>query len=392
MTVVNICSSPYELLQSIGKETILEEFKEFFLKKYMTIDDVQDLQKGIFTSKLKRFTYESVLYNIDKYLSRYLVSLTNIKKIFLPQLLDKTHSTFYLGVSDDGIITGIPMTKNTLNYLQSDLLQLLEKHYQDIIGLHKHQRTGNMNPLVINGTIYYQYEKLINILKNHTIINIHVLQNNKSENLTCQKLLQTIDNTIREQDSYLDKLKKHKELKRIKREYNDRYSSGFQKLIRSDVMIEFAKYTSISARQLTMLLEILKKKIQNHSDVEKHLQNGSYIIGSLFPDDEEQDRYYGSLLNIFLLEYKEFKNIQLSKNIEVGKYSLKQPIRKIKPLLNNISCFNQYLDEIYCMIEIRIPFIKDIKAFIALRKNEKMCILERDFNKDEQGPYTNEIC
>ena len=156
MTVVNICSSPYELLQSIGKETILEEFKEFFLKKYMTIDDVQDLQKGIFTSKLKRFTYESVLYNIDKYLSRYLVSLTNIKKIFLPQLLDKTHSTFYLGVSDDGIITGIPMTKNTLNYLQSDLLQLLEKHYQDIIGLHKHQRTGNMNPLVINGTIYYQ--------------------------------------------------------------------------------------------------------------------------------------------------------------------------------------------------------------------------------------------
>ena len=98
------------------------------------------------------------------------------------------------------------------------------------------------------------------------------------------------------------------------------------------------------------------------------------------------------MLNIFLLEYKEFKNIQLSKNIEVGKYSLKQPIRKIKPLLNNISCFNQYLDEIYCMIEIRIPFIKDIKAFIALRKNEKMCILERDFNKDEQGPYTNEIC
>ena len=45
--------------------------------------------------------------------------------------------------------------------------------------------------------------------------------------------------------SYLEKLNENKRQKKIKRDYNDRYSQAYHKLIRSNVMYEFREYTSI---------------------------------------------------------------------------------------------------------------------------------------------------
>jgi len=39
----------------------------------MTIDDIYDILNHVYTHKIERLTYESVLFNIDKYLSRYII-------------------------------------------------------------------------------------------------------------------------------------------------------------------------------------------------------------------------------------------------------------------------------------------------------------------------------
>ena len=74
----------YELHQNIDSETILKEHKEFFLRKSLTLDDISDIKKRYMNTKTKRYIYDSVIYYIDKYLNRYMLSLTNISKIFLP--------------------------------------------------------------------------------------------------------------------------------------------------------------------------------------------------------------------------------------------------------------------------------------------------------------------
>jgi len=118
MVQLQFIESEYKLLDNFGNEDILTEFKQWFLKKTMTLDDIHDLKKGIVNSKLERYIYESIISYIDKYYDRYLLSLTNIKKQFLPQLLDKTHSRFIIGVNDDGTISGIPIIPKYLENLK----------------------------------------------------------------------------------------------------------------------------------------------------------------------------------------------------------------------------------------------------------------------------------
>ena len=56
MVVINILKDKYELLEDIGPEGILKEYKEFFLRKAYTIYDFRDLENGILTNKLQIYT------------------------------------------------------------------------------------------------------------------------------------------------------------------------------------------------------------------------------------------------------------------------------------------------------------------------------------------------
>ena len=96
------------------------------------------------------------------------------------------------------------------------------------------------------------------------------------------------------------------------------------------------------------------------------------------------DRYYGKLVKIFLEEYKYFKIIQLRKNIVLPRFNLKNPVKRLNPLLNNVIIFSEQLKMDFYMIEIEIPFIKDIHAFVASKKTNK--ILERSYTKN--NPHT----
>ena len=85
---------------------------------------------------------------------------------------------------------------------------------------------------------------------------------------------------------------------------------------------------------------------------------------SLFPDDENMDKYYGNLVRIYLEEYKYFKVIQLRKNIVLPRFTLKNPIKRLNPLLNNVIVFSEQLKMDFYMIEIEIPFIKDVQMLM----------------------------
>jgi len=63
---------------------------------------------------------------------------------------------------------------------------------------------------------------------------------------------------------------------------------------------------------------------------------------------------------------------------------MKNPMKKLCPLLNNVHIFNEHLNMDFYMIEIEIPFIKDINAHIASKKDKK--ILERGCIDNE--PHT----
>ena len=373
----------YELHQNIDIETILKEHKEFFLRKSLTLDDISDIKKRYMNTKTKRYIYDSVIYYIDKYLNRYMLSLTNISKIFLPNLLNQTHSKFYIGVSDEGIINGIPMCMDMIDNLKQDLEIKMNEYYDNILGLHYNK--GDIE-IIIGDETYYDFSKLINILKKHTKINIHILKNNNHKNKKCDDLLNKINEALEEEKIYYKDLNKYKLLKKQKCDYNDKYSQAFHKLIRSNVMDEFKEYTSISLTKFNNLLKILHDKIKEHDDVEKYLKNGLYIDKSLYPEDKELDEEYGEYMHLYLEEYKHFKMIQLSKNIVVKAFPQKNPIKKINPILKNISCFNEYLDMNYIMIEIEIPFIKDKNVYIVSKKDKK--ILKRGYTNDMNMPCT----
>jgi len=388
MIQVKINESEYNLFDNIGQENILIEYKQWFLKKSMNLDDITDIKQGFINSKIKRHICESIISYIDKYYERYLLSLTNIKKYLLPQVLDKTHSKLYIGVNDDGTITGIPLIKDLIPKIKADLEKSILKHYENIIGLHNLK--GGFE-IIINNKKYFDYSKLISILKKHTSVNIHILKNKqKTKNKTCQTLLQTIKQTLIKEEEYLNLVKENKRLKKFKDQYNKRYCQGFYILINSDIMDEFRQFCSLSKDKFNNLLSIFQAKLKNNKHIELYLRNGSYINGSIYSENSLEDQNLSDNLQVFLDEYKEFKKIKLSKNIKVTRITSKHPIKNIRPFLKDISCFNEYLDIDYCMIEINIPFIKDIYAFIGKKnKDSTIKILQRGFIKNLETPCTH---
>ena len=83
MVHTSIQEGVYSLLQNIGQESILKEYKEFYLRRSLTLYDYRDLQKGILTTKVQNYLEKTLEYYFNKYLKKYICSLTNIDKHFL---------------------------------------------------------------------------------------------------------------------------------------------------------------------------------------------------------------------------------------------------------------------------------------------------------------------
>ncbi len=377
MVVLSIISDKYSINDNIGEETILKEYKEFYLNKPLHLSEIEKLFNGIISSNVEKQIYDTIIYYINKYFDRYLLSLTNISKIYLNNLTEFTHSKICIGVSDNGVITGIPLKEYQIINLKEEIIKKIINYYDNIIGLKLNSEKGDLE-INIQGKIYYNFEKLVHILKKHTRINIHKIKNKRKYNHECFKLKSLIDELKIQEQEYFKKLDEYKKLMDKKIQYNNKYSVPFNKLIRVDeIMNEFRLYTSLTNKQLDDVLSLLKSKIIERYDVEKYLLNGLYINNSIYPEDLIKDKYYGELIKTFLEEYKYFKIIQLRKNINIPRFNMKNPMKKLNPLLNNINIFNEYLDMDFYMIEIEIPFIKDINAYIALKKNKK--ILKRGY-------------
>ena len=377
-----IDNNTYELNSKIGNEDCLTEYKEFFLNKNLSLTEIKNLENRIISDKILNNVYNCILQNyIDKYSIKYILSLSNIDKLLLDNYLDKNFSNLYIGVSDDGIITGIPIKLNMIDKLVKDIECRLNNYFEDIIGLHLNKGDTQIQ---IGYETYYDFNKIIDILKKHTKFTIHILKKNNLINKDCEYILNYIKEILVEEINWNKNKEYHNNLMKMKYEYNMKYSQPFYKLIRSDIMIEFKHFTSIKENLYFDILFILQEKIQEREDVYKYLLDGLYIKDSLFPEDNKKDIYYGNIIKIFLEEYKIYKHIQLTKNKKVKKFKKRNPKRKLNGLLKNISCFNQYLfenNEIeYIMISISLPIIKDKNVFIGFKGNSEIQILQRSYD------------
>lgn len=383
--------SDYKLNDSIGSEDILNEYKEFFLKEYLTINEINLLQKSIINDKLNNNIYNSILYYIDKFFLKYLISMANIDKKYLNTIENKNFCNFYIGVSDEGNITGIPINVNLIDNLMIDIKNKINNYYNDLIGLHITKKKGVK--MFIGNDIYYNYDKILRILKEYTKIEIIKINSNNNKNHICEEYINYINNILIEEKIYLSKLYDYKDLIKKKTVYNDNYTGPFYKLIRNEIiMSKFREYCSLDNNIFDNIIKLLKEKIIIQSDVNNYLKNGQYIPYSIYPNELDKDHILSSNINIFLEEYNDFKKIELQYNIKTNKFKERNPKRKLKSILNNISCFNQYLynnkDIIYIIIKISWIFVKDKNLYIGYNDNNNIKIIERTYESDLKMPCT----
>lgn len=379
----------FSLNQNIGEESILKEYKEFYLKKHYTLQDYKDLQEGIISNKIRDNIHNSLKYYFDKYLQKYICSLTNIDKKYLSSIQEENYSKFYIGVSDTGDITGIPIHKSQLQDIKLLLEEKLVYYYKDLIGLHKNK---GEKKVLIDDCIYYDFKKIVDIVKKHTKIKIHKLDKNSFNNDEYIKMDIIISQVLQEQKKYLLNKKIFQDKKKIKKEYNEKYSQAFHNLINSDTMYEFKIYLQQFNFPFDDVLKLLRLKIKSSNTVENYLKDGFYVKKSLFPEDEKKDKYYGEKVNDFLEYYKKFKEIMLEKNIKIEPFIQKDPIRKLNAVLKNINCFseqfNKNKDIIYIMIEINLPIIKDNKVYLGLKEKGNIKIIKRTYEYNMNMPCT----
>ena len=379
----------FSLNQNIGEESILKEYKEFYLKKHYSLQDYKDFQEGIITNKIRDNIHNSLIYYFDKYLQKYICSLTNIDKKYLDSIQEENYSKFYIGVSDTGNITGIPIHKSQLEDIKLLLEEKLVYYYKNLIGLHKNK--GDKKVL-IDDCIYYDFKKIVDIVKKHTKIKIHKLEKNSFKNDEYIRMDRIISEVLKEQKKYSLNKKIYQDKKKIKKEYNEKYSQAFHNLINSDTMYEFKLYLKEIDFPFDDVLKLLRSKIKSADTVENYLKNGFYVEKSLFPEDEVKDKYYGEKVNKFLEYYKEFKDMMLEKNIKIEPFILKDPIRKLNEVLKNINCFSEQFnknnDIIYIMIEINLPIIKDNKVYLGLKQKDNIKIIKRTYEYNMKMPCT----
>ena len=378
--IITIEINKYKLYDNLGNENCINEYKEFYINKNFNLIDIKNFMKGIISKKIMENIYQSIINNyINKYCRKYILSLSNIDKILLPNLSEVNHSTLYIGISDNGIITGIPINYNMIDKLKEDILERITEYYKNLIGLHKNK--GN-NKIEVGDNTYYTFDKIIKIIKKHTQIKINILKKNKIKNKKCDDLLIYIKKILEEEEEYIIQKKFYNTMVRMKTNFIMKYNLPFFKLIRSDIMIDFKYYSKLSDNDFDTVLFILQKNIIERIDVYKYLHNGFYIDNSLFPNNKKKDKYYSELIKQFLNEYNEFKFKQIKKKIKVKKINKKNPINKLNGLLSDISCFSNYLYDnneiVYIMISISLPIIKDKNVYVGFKNiNSDIKILSR---------------
>ena len=389
--IIQYINSNYKLNDLIGSEDILNEYKEFFLKNYLTINEINLLQKSIINDRLNNNIYISILHYIDKFFFKYLISMTNIDKKYLNTIENQNFCNFYIGISDKGYITGIPININLINNLMIDIETKINKYYDNLIGLHITKKKGIK--MCIGNDTYYCYNKILGILKEYTKIEIIRINSNNNKNDICEEYINYINSVLNEEKVYLSKLYNYRDLIKKKTIYNDSYTGPFYKLIRNDkIMNKYKEYCSLENNIFDNIINLLKDRIIIQSDVNNYLKNGQYINNSIYPDDKDKDIVLSNNINIFLEEYNEFKKIELQYNIRTNKFKERNPKRKLKSILNNISCFNQYLynnkDIIYIIIKISWIFVKDKNLYIAHNNNNNIKIIERTYEPHLKMPCT----
>lgn len=390
MVNITIKQKQLKLLDSKGPEDILNEYKEFYLRRPLTLFDYRDLQNGILNSKTQDNIHHTIDYYFDKYFKKYLCSLINIDKHFLENILEENFSNFYIGVSDEGTITGIPIHKDYLPQFIETIEEKLSTYYKDIIGLHYEK---GIKEIQIGEEIFYDFEKLLSIIKRHTKINIHILDKSNSTNPNYEKINKFVYDVLEEEKEYDKEKKFYKQIKLKKKLYNEKYSQSFHLLIRNDIVMgEFKEYCKKYSFVIDDILELLKEKIIYKGDVEKYLLNGNYISGSFYPNDKIQDNYYGNKMKDYLKYYKEFKILKLKDNITIEPFYKKSPKLKLNSILKNISCFTKHLynnpNVYYIMIHIELPFIKDKRVYLGLKDNHNVKIIKRSFEHNLNMPCT----
>ena len=384
MVIINIIDGKHHQNQNIGPEEILKEYKAFFLRKAYNIYDFHKLQNGILTNKLQIYTHNSIIYYFDKYFKKYICSLSNIDKRFLQKFIGENFSNFYIGVNDDGIITGIPVIKGYLPMLVSTIESKISEYYKDIIGLHNEK---GINEIQIGNEKFYDFNRIKEIMKKHTKINIHILKKNNTTSENYDLLNSQVDDILQKEKIYQKEYREYKIKKNEKKKFNDIYSQSFHKLIRSKILIEFSEY--IVDFDLNEFLELLRSKINKQGDVKKYLNNGIYIKHSLFPNDKQKDEVHEQRMTTFLETYKTFKLLKLKNNIRIEPFSKKAPKLKLNPLFKNTNCFTNLNDNvIYIMIQIELPFIKDNRVFIGLKDKKTIRIIKRTYEPNMNTPCT----
>jgi len=106
----------YSLLQPLGLETLGKEYKEFCLKTPTTplvpYDEIKHIIKsGTITPALQNIIDDSIHVTINQVFPKYFTSYKN----------SHMSGSIYIGVNDDGIVTGIPSTSLTTQYVKKCL-------------------------------------------------------------------------------------------------------------------------------------------------------------------------------------------------------------------------------------------------------------------------------
>ena len=106
----------------LGPETLRKEYKEAVLTHFQPEDEMWAslYEKGILSPRYESLIERQLIHDLWKYLPKYISCFYNANKM----------SSWYYGVSDKGIITGIPITLDRINRLR-DRLSKMMRHLVD---------------------------------------------------------------------------------------------------------------------------------------------------------------------------------------------------------------------------------------------------------------------
>lgn len=117
--VVNVSNKTCSIgsyIKKLNNETLTKEFKEFMLLKIYSINYKRLIEYNTWFQFNGLYKY-SFDYYVNKYLPKYLTSFINNKNI--------NNGKLYIGLADDGMITGIPMWGD-INIIKQDVSKILK--------------------------------------------------------------------------------------------------------------------------------------------------------------------------------------------------------------------------------------------------------------------------